>query len=145
MGSQAKYCNLSSTLVKWQKQSGTLNCQSCHNGIVCPLQPYQVLRLLVLFAPHRMKTSQQCLVVADGLYMPSLSTDLGLTAFFFECTARRGRLVGSFAEHSPIANANQMGELLGLMSGHLVQLGVNKFYQDLVGKVTVFFDFDGTL
>ena len=76
--------------------------------------------------------------------MPSLSTDLGLTAFFFECTARRGRLVGSFAEHSPIANAYQR-ELLGLMAVHLVQLGVNKFYQDLVGKVTVFFDFDGTL
>ena len=91
-----------------------------------------------------MKTSQQCLVVADGLYMPSLSTDLCLTALFFECTARKGGLVGSFTEHSPIANAYRR-ELLGLMAGHSVQLGVNKFYPDLVGKVTVFSDCDGTL
>jgi hypothetical protein len=47
-------------------------------------------------------------------------------------------------EHSPIANAYQR-ELLGLMAVHLVQLGVNKFYPDLVGKVTVFSDRDGTL
>ncbi len=42
VGLQVEYCNVTSTLVKWQKQSSTQNCWSCYRGIVCPLQPYQV-------------------------------------------------------------------------------------------------------
>ncbi len=52
------HCNVSSTLVKWKKQSGTLNFWSCYRQIVCLLQLYQVQRFLVLFVPHWMKTSQ---------------------------------------------------------------------------------------
>ena len=40
--------------------------------------------------------NEQCIVVADGSYMPHIWTDLCSTAFFFECTAGHGRLVGSF-------------------------------------------------
>ncbi len=83
-------------------------------------------------------------MVADGSYMPSLSTDLCLTVFFFECTAGRGWLVGSFAEQSPVANAYR-GELLGLMAVHLVLLGVNKLYPDLAEKITVYSNCDGAL
>ncbi len=37
-----------------------------------------------------------CMVVADGLYMPDLHKGLCFTAFFFECKSRQGKLVGSF-------------------------------------------------
>ncbi len=43
-----------------------------------------------------------------------------------------------------MANAYR-GELLGLMAVHLVLLGVNKLYLDLVGKITVYSDCDGAL
>lgn len=86
----------------------------------------------------------ECMVVADGSYKPDLSTELCSTAFFFECTVGRGKLVGSFAEQSPSANAYR-GELLGLMAAHLVLLGINKLYPDLNGKVLIYSDCEGAL
>jgi ABC-type uncharacterized transport system permease subunit len=52
-----EYCDMSSTSVKWRKQSGDQTFWSCFSGIVCPLRQYQVLQVLVVFVPHRMKTS----------------------------------------------------------------------------------------
>ncbi len=71
-------------------------------------------------------------------------TDVCSTAFFFECTAGRGRLVGSFLEQSPSANTYR-GELLGLMAVHLILLGLNQLLPDLSGKVVIYFDCDGVL
>jgi hypothetical protein len=49
--------------------------------------------------------NEQCIVVADGAYMPHIQTDLCSTAFFFAYTAGHGRLVGSFAEFLTALNA----------------------------------------
>jgi hypothetical protein len=51
--------------------------------------------------------NEQCIVVADRSYMPHIRTDLCSTAFIFECTASRGRLVGFFAEFLTASNAYQ--------------------------------------
>ena len=50
-----------------------------------------------------------CMAVADGSYMPEIRTDLCSTAFFFECKAGRGRVVGSFADFNTAANIIQGG------------------------------------
>jgi len=52
-----EHCYVRSSLVKGQKQSGIQNCRSSYSGIVCPLRQYQVLKVLVVCVPHRMKTS----------------------------------------------------------------------------------------
>jgi hypothetical protein len=85
-----------------------------------------------------------CMVVADGSYMPDIRTDLCSTAFFFECKAGRGRLVGSFSDINTAANAYR-GELLGLMAVHLVLSGIAKLYSDLSGKVEVYSDCAGAI
>ena len=77
-----------------------------------------------------------CIAVADGSYMPDLRTDLCSTAFFFECRNGRGKLVGSFAEVSASSNAYR-GELLGIMTVHLILLGMNKLLPDLSGCIRV--------
>ena len=41
---------------------------------------------------------QTCILVADGSYMSEVCPDLCSTAFFFECTAGSGKLVGSFVD-----------------------------------------------
>jgi hypothetical protein len=82
--------------------------------------------------------------VADGSYMPHIWTDLCSTAFFFECTAGHGRLVGSFVEFLTTLNAYH-GELLGLMAVHLILLGINELDPTLAGKVTVYLDCKGAL
>jgi hypothetical protein len=81
--------------------------------------------------------NEQCIVVADGSYMPHIRTDLCSTAFFFECTAGRGRLVGSFMEFLTTSNA-YCDKMLGLMAVHLILLGINELDPTLAGKVTVF-------
>ena len=73
-----------------------------------------------------------CIVVADGLYMPTLRTDLCSTAFFFECWNGRGKLVGSFAKVPASSNAYR-GELLGIMTVHLILLGMNTLFRISVG------------
>ena len=59
-----EYCYVSSTLAKRQKQSGTQNCLSPYNGILCPLRQYQVLQVLVVCVPHRTKTSPKPMTLA---------------------------------------------------------------------------------
>ena len=85
-----------------------------------------------------------CVMVADGSYMPKVRIDLCSTAFFFECTAGSGKLVGSFAEFSASANAYR-GELLGLMAAHLVLRGINTLFLGLAGEVQIFSDCLGAL
>jgi hypothetical protein len=85
-----------------------------------------------------------CIVVADGSYMPDLRNDLCATAFFFECRAGRGRLVGSFADFNIASNAYR-GELLGLMAVHLVLVGVANLHPNLTGKVVIYSDCDGAI
>lgn len=70
-----------------------------------------------------------CIAVADGLYMPDLHTDLCSMAFFFKCKQGWGRLVGSFADR---------GELLGIMTIHLILLGISRrirIYSDCKGAL----------
>jgi hypothetical protein len=88
--------------------------------------------------------NDQCIVVADGSYMPQLQTDLCSTAFFFECTVGRGRLLGSFADFLTALNAYR-GKLLGLMAVYLILLGINELDPSLAGKVTVYSDCKGAL
>ncbi len=82
--------------------------------------------------------------MADGSYMPHIVTDLCATAFFFEGTVGRGRLVGSFAEFLTASNAHR-GEFLGLMAVHLILLGINELDPTFAGKVTVYLDCKGAL
>ena len=88
--------------------------------------------------------SKDCILVADGSYMPHLRKGLCSTAFFFECKRGSGRLVGSFAEFSSSANAYR-GELLGLMAAHLVLRGIADLYPDLTGKVVLYSDCEGAV
>ncbi len=85
--------------------------------------------------------SNQYILVANELYMSEVRTDLCSTAFFFKCTAGRKRLVGSFAEQSPPVSAYQ-GKLLGLMTVHLVLLGINQLLPGLCGKVVIYSNCD---
>jgi hypothetical protein len=84
------------------------------------------------------------MVVANGLYMPDLHTDLCSTAFLFECKSGQGKLVGSCVEFSASLSAYQ-GELLGLMAAHLVLTGIATLYPNLSGKVTVYLDCKGAI
>jgi hypothetical protein len=88
--------------------------------------------------------SDDCMVVADRSFQPNVQTDLCLTAFFFECTAGRGRLVGSFADFLASANAYQ-GELLGLMAAHLILCGEAELHPALGGRVRLYSDCAGAL
>ncbi len=54
-----------------------------------------------------------CVAVTDGSYMKELFPDLNSAAFVLECSKGRGRLMGSFVEHTPDAGSYR-GELLGL-------------------------------
>jgi hypothetical protein len=85
-----------------------------------------------------------CIVVADGSFMPNVHKGLCATAFFFECKAGRGKLVGSFAEFSSSANVYR-GELLGLMAVHLILRGVAELHPHLNGKITIYSDCKGAL
>lgn len=66
------YCDMSSTSVKWRKQSGDQTFWSCYSGIVCPLHQDQVLQVLVVFVPHRMKTSIPALLFLGMQYQGSI-------------------------------------------------------------------------
>ena len=57
------------------------------------------------------------MAVTDGSYIRELYPDLCLVAFIIECTKGRGRIVGSFTEHTETANTYR-GKLLGLMAVH---------------------------
>jgi hypothetical protein len=46
-----------------------------------------------------------CVAVTDGSYMKELYPYLNSAAFVLECSKGRGRLVGSFVEHTPNAGS----------------------------------------
>ena len=85
-----------------------------------------------------------CIAVADGSYIPELSTELCSCAFVLECTEGRGRLFGSFPEPSKTACAYR-GELLGLLAIHLILLAVNRIDEKLAGIVKIYSDCLGAL
>jgi hypothetical protein len=85
-----------------------------------------------------------CIAVADGSYMPDLRSDLCSTAFFFECREGRGKMVGSFADVSASSNAYR-GELLGIMTAHLILLGINTLHPGLGGRIRMYSDCKGAL
>ena len=82
--------------------------------------------------------------MTDGSYIKEIYPQLNLAAFVFECSRGRGRLWGSFAEHTPDAGSYR-GELLGLMAIHLILRGVNTVHPALRGSVTILSDCLGAL
>jgi hypothetical protein len=82
--------------------------------------------------------------VMEGSYMKDMYPHLNSAAFVFECTKGRGRVWGSFVEHTPDAGSYQ-GKLLGLMAIHLILKAVNKVSPDLTGSVHILSDCLGAL
>ena len=63
--------------------------------------------------------------VTDGSYIKEMVPEVCSAAFILEYAEETGRIVGSFPESSKVANAYR-GELLGLMTVHLLLLAANK-------------------
>ena len=84
------------------------------------------------------------MAVTDGSYIKEHYPDLCSAAFILECSKRRGRLVGAFAEASAAANAYR-GELLGLMAVHLLLLAVETVSPGQDGSVAIYSDFLGAV
>jgi hypothetical protein len=82
--------------------------------------------------------------VTDGSYIKEMYPHINSAAFVFECTKGRGRLWGSFVEHTPDAGSYR-GELLGLMAIHLILRAVNVVSPNLTGTVTILSDCLGAL
>jgi hypothetical protein len=68
--------------------------------------------------------------------MKEMYLHLNPGAFVLECSMGRGRLMGSFVEHTPDA-CSYSGELLGLMAIHHILKGVNEVCQGLQGLVHI--------
>ncbi len=83
-------------------------------------------------------------VVTNGSYMKEIYPHINSAAFVFECSKGRGRLWGSFVEHTPDAGSYR-GELLGLMAIHLILRGVNVALPNLRGLVLILSDCLGAL
>ncbi len=83
-------------------------------------------------------------VVTDGSYIRQLYPHLCLAAFVLECANGHGRIIGSFSESTPAANAYR-GELLGLMAIHLLLVNMNRVHATLAGSVEVVLDCLGAL
>jgi hypothetical protein len=84
------------------------------------------------------------IAITDGSYMRELYPHLNSTAFVLECTKGRGRLMGSFTEHTMDA-CSYRGELLGLMAIHLILLAVNECTSGLTGSTQIYLDCLGAL
>ena len=76
--------------------------------------------------------------------MKDMHPTLNSAAFIFKCTKGRGRLWGSFLEHSMDAGS-YCGELLGLMAIHLILKAVNVVSPNLRGSVYILSDCLGAL
>jgi hypothetical protein len=63
--------------------------------------------------------------VPDGSYIKEICPELCLAAFILECSEKSDRIIESFPEASPAANAYR-GELLRLMAIHIILLAANK-------------------
>ena len=85
-----------------------------------------------------------CLAVTDGSYIKEITREACSSGFVLECTAGRGRIIGSFPEQSKDACAYR-GELLGLLAIHLVLLAANKLEPHLQGSVEIVSDCLGAL
>ena len=84
------------------------------------------------------------MAVTDGSYVKEIYPHINSAAFVFECTQGRGRLWGSFVEHTPDAGSYR-GELLGLMAIHLILRGVSVVSPNLTGSVLILSDCLGAL
>lgn len=82
--------------------------------------------------------------VSDGSYISQLHPDVCSTAVMIECTLGGGSLSVSFAEESLAANAYR-GELLGLMTVHLLLQSINLSRPELSGTVKIYSDCIGAL
>ncbi len=80
-----------------------------------------------------------CLAVTDGSYIMEVYPLLNSTAFVFECTQGRGRIVGYFIKHTPEAGSYQ-GELLGLIAIHLILKGIHDFSPGFHGSIHIWSD-----
>ena len=88
--------------------------------------------------------NETLIAVIDGSYLKEIYPHNNSAAFVFECSRGRGRLWGSFAEHTPDAGSYR-GELLGLMAIHLILRGVNVVLPNLRGSVLILSDCLGAL
>ncbi len=76
------------------------------------------------------------IAVTDGSFMKEINPHFNSAAFVFECTKGQGSLWGSFVEHSPDAGS-YWGDLLGLMTIHLILCGINVVSPNLRGSVLI--------
>jgi hypothetical protein len=79
------------------------------------------------------------LAVTDGSFMRKQYPDMCACAFILECTHGRGKLVGRFPEQSKAAGSYR-GELLRLLSIHLILLAVNTVHSSLSGEAHIYSD-----
>jgi hypothetical protein len=84
------------------------------------------------------------IAVRDGSYIWEHFSNLCSMAFILECTCGGGGVVGAFPEALTEANIFH-GELLGLISIHLLLLAVNTVSPGLTGHVRVYSDCLGAL
>jgi hypothetical protein len=77
--------------------------------------------------------------VTDSSFMSKLYPDMSACAYIMECTQGRGKLVGRFPEQSRAAGSYR-GELLGLLSIHMILLAVNSVHTDISGSVHIYSD-----
>ena len=82
--------------------------------------------------------------MTEGSYIKEITREACSSGFVLECTAGRGRIIGSFPEQSKDACAYR-GELLGLLAIHLVLLAANKLEPQLKGSVEIVSDCLGAL
>ena len=80
----------------------------------------------------------------DGLCIKELYPDVCSADFVLECSKGRGKYFGSFPEQSVAAGAYQ-GDILGLMTIHLILISVNKVNPTLQGRAKIYSDCLGAL
>ena len=80
----------------------------------------------------------------DGSYMGKVYPEIHSAAFVLECSNRTGQLWGSFPERCRNA-CSYRGELVGLMTIHLILRATNKVYLNLTRQVTIHSDCLGAL
>ena len=82
--------------------------------------------------------------VIDGSYMSKLYPHINSCAFIMECSKGPGRLKGAFPEQLMAACAYR-GELLGLLTIHLILLSMQTIMPDLTGSTLIHSDCLGAL
>lgn len=71
-----------------------------------------------------------CVAVTDDSFIREQLANVCSAAFILKCSEGRGRIVGSFPEHSRAACAYR-SEFMGLMAIHLILLAANKLWPNL--------------